>query len=83
MCGDAEGVHAEHLAPLLQTLVNGRPQARQQDITLPQTVDVNRKCSEVLGEHQLQDRLQRAAQQTQQDRRGSIWKVEDKDLSVK
>lgn len=60
--GDAEGVHAEHLASLLQTLVNGGPQARQQNITLPQAVDVNRKCSEVLREDQLQGRLQRAAQ---------------------
>lgn len=56
MCGDAEGVQAEHLASLLQTLVNGGPQTRQQDVTLPQTVDVNRKCSEVLREDQLQDR---------------------------
>ena len=57
MCGDAEGVHAQHLASLLQTLVNRGPQARQQDITLPQTIDVNRKCSEVLRE----DKLQRAS----------------------
>lgn len=62
MCADAEGVHAEHLASLLQTLVNGGPQARQQNITLPQTVYVDRKCSEVLREDQLQDRLQKAAQ---------------------
>lgn len=61
MRGDAEGVHAEHLAPLLQTLGDGRPQARQQDVALPQTVDVNRKCSEVLGEHQLQDRSQKSS----------------------
>lgn len=59
--GDAESVHAQHLASLLQTLVNGCPQARKQDIALPQTVDVNRKCSEVLGEDQLRDRSQRAA----------------------
>lgn len=58
MCGDADGVHAEHLASLLLTLVDGGPQARQQNVTLPQTVDVNRKCTEVLREDQLQDRLQ-------------------------
>lgn len=56
MCGDAEGVQAEHLASLLQTLVNGGPQARQKNVTLPQAVNVNRKCSEVLREDQLQDR---------------------------
>lgn len=62
VCGDAEGVQAEHLASLLQTLVDGGPQARQQNVTLPQAVNVNRKCSEVLREDQLQDRrLQRAA----------------------
>lgn len=62
MCGGAAGVQAEHLASLLQTLVNGGPQTRQQNVTLPQTVDVNRKCSEVLREDQLQDRRsQRAA----------------------
>lgn len=62
MCGDAEGVHAEHLASLLQTLVNGGPQTGEQNITLPQTVDVNRKCSEVLREDELKNmRLQRSA----------------------
>lgn len=62
MCGDAEGVHAEHLASLLQTLVNGCPQTGEQNITLPQTVDVNRKCSEVLREDELNNmRLQRSA----------------------
>lgn len=52
--GGAEGVHGEHLAPLLQPLVNGGPQARQQDVALPQAVDVNGKRSEMLGEDQLQ-----------------------------
>lgn len=63
MCGDAEGVQAEHLAPLLQTLVDGGPQTRQQNVALPQAVNVNRKCSEVLREDQLQDRrLQRKSE---------------------
>lgn len=56
MCGDAEGVQADHLASLLQALVNRGPQTWQQNVTLPQTVNVNRKCSEVLREDQLQDR---------------------------
>lgn len=55
MCGSAEGVHAEHLAALLQPLVDGAPQAWQQHLTLPQTVDVNRESSQVLREDQLQD----------------------------
>lgn len=55
MCGDAAGVHAEHLAALLQPLVDGGSQARQQHLALPQTVDVNRKSSQVLREDQLQD----------------------------
>lgn len=66
VCGGAEGVQAQHLASLLQALVNGGPQTRQQNVTLPQAVNVNRKCSEVLREDQLQDgRAQRAATSTQ------------------
>lgn len=55
VCGGAAGVHAEHLAALLQPMVDGAPQARQQHLALPQTVDVNRKSSQVLREDQLQD----------------------------
>lgn len=55
MFGGAAGVHAEHLAALLQPLVDGAPQARQQHLTLSQTVDINRKSSQVLREDQLQD----------------------------
>lgn len=55
MRGDAAGVHAEHLAALLQPLVHRRSHARQQDLALPQTVDVNRKSTQVLREDQLQD----------------------------
>lgn len=55
MLGDAAGVHAEHLAALLQPPVDGGSQARQQHLALPQTVDVNRKRSQVLREDQLQD----------------------------
>lgn len=48
VCGGAAGVHTEHLAALLQTLVDRAPQTRQQHLALPQTVDVNRKSSQVL-----------------------------------
>lgn len=82
VCGDAEGVHAEHLASLLQTLVNGGPQTGEQNIALPQTVDINRKCSEVLREDELRNmRLQRSAKWTQNGFHPEIWK--HKDLNVK
>lgn len=51
----AAGVEAEHLAALLQPLVDGAPQTRQQHLTLPQAVDVNRKSSQELREDQLQE----------------------------
>lgn len=53
MRGDAAGVHAEHLAALLQPLVDRCSHARQQDLAFPQTVDVNRKSTQVLREDQL------------------------------
>ncbi len=55
MCGGAAGVHSENLAALLESLVDGAPQAWQQHLALPQSVDVNRKRSQVLREDQLQD----------------------------
>lgn len=55
MCGSAAGVHAQHLAALLQALMDGAPQAWQQHFTLPQAVDVNRKSSQILRKNQLQD----------------------------
>lgn len=48
-------VHAEHLAALVQPLVDGGPQARQQNLALSQTVDIHRKSSQVLREDQLRD----------------------------
>lgn len=52
----AAGVQAEHPAALLQPLVDGAPQARQQHLALPQAVDVNRKSSQELRENQLQNK---------------------------
>lgn len=54
MCGGGGSVHAEHLATLLEPLVDGAPQAWQQHLTLPQTVDVNGESSQVLREDELQ-----------------------------
>lgn len=51
--GGAARVHAEHLAALLHALVDRAPQTRQQHLALPQTVDVNRKSSQVLRQNQL------------------------------
>lgn len=53
MGGDAAGVHAEHLATLLQALVDGGSETRQQHFAFPQTVDVDRKSSQVLRENEL------------------------------
>lgn len=53
MRADAAGVHAEHLAALLQALVDGGSEARQQHLAFPQTVDVDRKSSQVLREDEL------------------------------
>jgi len=51
----AGGVHAEQLAAQLQTPVDRAAEARQQNFTLPQTVDVDGERTQVLREHQLQD----------------------------
>lgn len=51
----AAGVEAQHPAALLQPLVDEVPQTRQQNLTLPQAVDVNWKSSQELRKHQLQD----------------------------
>lgn len=55
MSDGAAGVEAQHPAALLQPLVDGAPQTRQQNLTLPQAVDVNWKSSQELRKHQLQD----------------------------
>lgn len=55
VCCRAAGVHAEDLAALQQALVDGASQAWQQHLTLPQAVNVNRKCSQVLRKNQLQN----------------------------
>lgn len=56
VCGGAAGVHGQQLAALLQPLGDGGPEARQQNLALPQAVDVDRQGLQALREDQLQAR---------------------------
>lgn len=73
MCGRAAGVHAEHLAVLLQPLVDGAPEARQQHLALPQAVHVNWEGSQVLGKDQLQNTCLISACECEAFQRDAFW----------